>query len=120
MSADDLWGRQREVHEAIPDRRGSQGNKLGPVTEHVRDIDVQMPLEDGYVSLGLGAEVFFELEALVVVVQRFDALLEAESEKQTEADGSHVDQKVTPRKDGVLRVRDFSFHSASVRGFGEV
>ena len=72
-----------------------------PVAElQGRDGDVQ-------VAYAFGAQVGFELMALMAVVGVLDSLIEADGDEQAEADGAHVDEELFPGKDGVVGWVDF-------------
>ena len=54
------------------------------------------------VLLGFDVHLTFEVLALVVVVEGFDALLEADGDEQAYADGGDVDEEVAPGVGGVV------------------
>jgi len=51
----------------------------------------------------LGAEVFFEMVALVEVMEIFDSLLEADRDEEAYRDGGDVDDEVCPCVFGLVR-----------------
>ena len=48
------------------------------------------------IANAFGAEIGFELVALMMVVQRFDALLKAYGDEETDDDGGDVSEKLAP------------------------
>jgi hypothetical protein len=59
-------------------------------------VHVEIVSDDLAVTDGLGAQVGLESDALVMAVQDFDGLLEANCNEETDADGGDVDEEVAP------------------------
>ena len=62
-------------------------------TAQQRDIVVRV----GKVQVGLFAKSFFKVMELVLVMEVLDRLLQADGDKQADADGADVDEEVFPR-----------------------
>ena len=54
------------------------------------------------IALGLLMHLIFEVLALMVVVQGFDGLFEADGDEEADADGGDVDEEVAPGVDGFV------------------
>ena len=61
---------------------------------------------DVQIANAFGAEIGFELVALMMVVQRFDALLKAYGDEETDDDGGDVSEKLAPGSGSVVRRMD--------------
>jgi hypothetical protein len=55
------------------------------------------------IANAFGAEIGFELVALVMVVQRFHALLKAYGDEESDDDGGDVSEEFAPGSNGVVR-----------------
>jgi hypothetical protein len=62
---------------------------------------------DAQIAETFGAEISFELVALMAVVDGFDGLFEADGDEQANDDGGDVDEEVAPGAGGVVRWVDF-------------
>ena len=67
-----------------------------------RVAHVEVAGDDVAVVDGLGAQVGFEGDALVAVVEGFDGLLEADGDEQADDDGGDVEEEVAPGVGGVV------------------
>ncbi|WP_158785568.1 hypothetical protein [Granulicella sp. L46] len=67
-------------------------------------MHVEIVGDDLAVTDGLGAQVGRESDALVMAVQDFDGLLEANCDEETNADGRDVDEEIAPGVGGLVGV----------------
>ena len=66
------------------------------------------------IALRLGMELLLQLIALMMVVDGFDGLLEADGDEQAHADGGDVDEEIFPAMRGFVR-RMYIEHKSSPR-----
>ena len=64
------------------------------------------PVIERDASLRLSAQVFFQLPALVPMVEVLHRLFQADGDQQPKHDGGDVNEKVAPRAGGVVGIVD--------------
>ena len=102
--AKDVSGRHEDGRGdgAVGDGCGVESDDVGVVPRELGLQAGDVLLDEVEVALGFVAKLRFELDALVVMMDGLDGLLEADGDEQAYADGGDVDEEVAPGVDGFV------------------
>ena len=81
---------------------GLQGADAGAKVVAALGGETNLGADEFKVLLGLDVHLLFEILALMVMVDGFHALLEADGDEKSDADGGDVDEEVAPGVRGMV------------------